>query len=194
MGTELPSTKAGQSPHFRPMSIAAKRLDGSRCHLVWRPRPRPGHIVLDGDQLSRPPKGAQPPIFVPHLLWQTAGWIKMPLGMEVGLGPGHIVLDGDPAPSTLPKGGGAHHPQIFGPCLLWPLARTAGWIKMPLNTKVGLVPGHNVLHGDLAHPQRGTAPIFGRCLLWRNGRPSQLLLSTCFQILIDWKYDLIVKQ
>ena len=27
---------------------------------------------------------------------QTVGWIKMPLGKEVGLGPGHIVLDGDP--------------------------------------------------------------------------------------------------
>ena len=26
---------------------------------------------------------------------QTVGWIKMKLGMEVGLGPGHIVLDGD---------------------------------------------------------------------------------------------------
>jgi len=24
------------------------------------------------------------------------GWIKMPLGMEVGLGYGHTVLDGDP--------------------------------------------------------------------------------------------------
>jgi len=29
---------------------------------------------------------------------QTAGWIKMPLGMKVGLGPGDIMLDGDPAP------------------------------------------------------------------------------------------------
>ena len=29
---------------------------------------------------------------------QTAVWIKMPLGMEVGLGHGQIVLDGDPAP------------------------------------------------------------------------------------------------
>jgi len=28
---------------------------------------------------------------------QTAGWIKMKLGTEAGLGPGHIVLDGDPA-------------------------------------------------------------------------------------------------
>ena len=29
---------------------------------------------------------------------QTAGWIKMKLGMQIGLGPGHIVLDGDQAP------------------------------------------------------------------------------------------------
>ena len=27
---------------------------------------------------------------------QTVGWIRMPLGMQVGFGPGHIVLDGDP--------------------------------------------------------------------------------------------------
>jgi len=26
-----------------------------------------------------------------------AGWLKMPLGTEVDLGPGDIVLDGDPA-------------------------------------------------------------------------------------------------
>jgi len=29
---------------------------------------------------------------------QTVGWVRMPLGTEVGLGPGDIVLDGDPAP------------------------------------------------------------------------------------------------
>ena len=29
---------------------------------------------------------------------QMVGWIKMKLGVEVGLSPGHIVLDGDPAP------------------------------------------------------------------------------------------------
>ena len=26
-----------------------------------------------------------------------SAWIKMPLGMEVGLGPGNFLLDGDPA-------------------------------------------------------------------------------------------------
>jgi len=29
-------------------------------------------------------------------LWSTVGWINMPLGKEVDLGPGHIMLDGDP--------------------------------------------------------------------------------------------------
>jgi len=51
-----------------------------------------------------------------------AGWIKMPLGMEVGLGPGDFLSDGDPAP--LPKKGAEHHSTIFGPCLLSP----DGWM------------------------------------------------------------------
>jgi len=29
------------------------------------------------------------------VLWPAVGWIKMPLGRDVGLGPGHIVLDGE---------------------------------------------------------------------------------------------------
>jgi len=45
-----------------------------------------------------------------------AGWIKMPLGLEVGLGPGDFVSDGDPAP--LPKKWGGAPSTIFGPCLL----------------------------------------------------------------------------
>jgi len=34
---------------------------------------------------------------------QKVGWIKMPLGKEVGLGPGHIVLDGDPVGTQPPS-------------------------------------------------------------------------------------------
>ena len=34
-----------------------------------------------------------------HYCGQMPAWIKMSLGMEVGLGPGDFVLDGDPAPS-----------------------------------------------------------------------------------------------
>jgi len=38
--------------------------------------------------------------------------------------------------------------------------QTVGWIKMPLGTKVGFGPGHIVLHGDPAHPQKGHSPQF----------------------------------
>ena len=47
------------------------------------------------------------PTFVPSLsvtlmnCGQMAGWIKIKLGVEVGLGPGHIVLDGDQLPSPM---------------------------------------------------------------------------------------------
>jgi len=59
----------------------------------------PGHIVLDGDPASPPPKGRSPhTIFGPYLLWPNSCiWIKMPLGMEVGLDASDIVLYGDPA-------------------------------------------------------------------------------------------------
>ena len=85
-----------------------------------------------------------------------ARWIKMPLGRKVGLDRSDIVLDGDPAP---PKKGA--QPPKFSAYVC--CDQTAGWIKMPLGTMVGL-----------------GAPIFGPCLLWPNGRPSQLLLSTCY--------------
>jgi len=49
--------------------------------------------------------GGAPPQFSAYVYCgQTAGWIKMALGMEVGLGQGHIVLDGEPAP--FPQQGG----------------------------------------------------------------------------------------
>ena len=39
---------------------------------------------------------------------QTVGWIKMPLGTEVGLGPDHTVLDGDPSPDGMGPNFSAH--------------------------------------------------------------------------------------
>ena len=41
---------------------------------------------------------------------QTAGWVKLVLGMVVGLSPGEFVLDGDPAP--LPKKGQSPSPIL----------------------------------------------------------------------------------
>ena len=68
-----------------------------------RPRPWP-HCVRWGHS-SLPLKGHSPhPQFSAHICCgQMAAWIKMSLGMEVGLGPRDFMLDGDPAP--LPKTG-----------------------------------------------------------------------------------------
>ena len=50
--------------------------------------------------LLAPEKGyTHPTQFLAHVYCgQTAGWIKMPLGAEVNLGPGDVVLDGVAAP------------------------------------------------------------------------------------------------
>jgi len=84
---------------------------------------------------------------------QTAGWIKMPLGVEVGLGPGHIVLDENPAPRK-----GAQQPPVFGPCLLWP------------NVDQDATRRHYLTWGP-SSPRKGAQqpPLFGPCLLRPTG-------------------------
>jgi len=57
-----------------------------------------------------------PPHFSASVYYgQMTGWIKIPPGMEVGLGPGGIMLDGDPAP---PSRKGAQQPPHFWPTAL----------------------------------------------------------------------------
>ena len=57
------------------------------------------------------PKGAHPQFLAHVYCGQTAGWMKMPLGTEVDLGPGHVVLYGDAAPPPREKGTSA--PLLF---------------------------------------------------------------------------------
>jgi len=105
-----------------------------------------------GTQLRPPKKGAEPPPqFSAHVYCgQTAGWIKVALGTEVGPGPGHIVLDGDTAP--LPKKGQSPQFLAYVYC-----GQTAGWIKTLLGTEVDLGPDHFVLNEFPAIGERGTA-------------------------------------
>jgi len=115
-----------------------------------------------------PHKGVEPPPqFSAHFYCgQTAGCIKMPLGMEVDLSPRDFVLDGDPTPSQ--KGGGAPQFSAHVYC-----GQTAEWIKMALGMQVGLGPVNIVLDGDTDPlPKKGgraPRPIFGPSLLWPNG-------------------------
>jgi len=127
-------------------------MDQDATWYGGRPRPRP-HCARWGPRSPSPESGHRPQFSAPVCCDQTAGWIKMPLRVMVGLGPGNIVLDADPAP---PRSGTAPPNSAHVCC-----GQNAGWIKMPLGTKVGLGPGRIVLHGDPAPPpKKGTAPNF----------------------------------
>jgi len=68
-----------------------------------------------------PQKGWSPTQFSAHVYCgQTAAWIKMPLGTEIGIGLRDIVFDVDLA--TAEKR--AHPHRISGPRLLW----SNGWM------------------------------------------------------------------
>jgi len=116
-------------------------------------------------------KGAEPRKFSAHVYCgQTAGWIKMALGMEVGLSPGDFVLDGDPASSSKRR----RSPYQF--LAHFYCGQTAARIKMPLSMDVSLSPGDFVLNADpVSLHKRGAAPPpsplknFDPCLFWPNG-------------------------
>jgi len=64
---------------------------------------------------------------------QTVGWIKMKLGMQVGLEPGDFAVDGDPAP--LPQRGTATQFAAHICC-----GEMGSWITMPLGIELRLGP------------------------------------------------------
>jgi len=171
-----------------------------------------------GTQLLLPKRGQSPQFWALVYCCQTAGWIKMALGMKVGLGPRHVVLDGDPAPVPPKKGA---KPNFRPMCIVAKqldgsrchlAGRQASAQATALDgTELPPKGGHNLnfwhmsivakrLDASVYHllrrwprprrhcvrwgpappaSERGTPPIFGPCLLWPNGRPSQPLLSSC---------------
>jgi len=154
------------------------------------------------------PKGPQLPQFSAHVpCGQTAGWIKMPLGMGVAFGPGDFVLDGDPAPqkTVLPRpdfrpmsivakrldGSRCHLVRPTRYSVRWEptspckrgtasqfLARV--YCGQTAGCIIRIPFGQIVLDVDPAPRKGAQPPIFGPRLLWPSGRPCLLLLSTCF--------------
>jgi len=76
---------------------------------------------------------------------QTVGWIKMKVGMKVGLGPDPFVLDGEPDP--LPK-------RVRSPTFSAHICcgQMIQCMKMPLGRDIALSPSDIVLDGDPAAP------------------------------------------
>jgi len=122
-----------------------------------------------GTQLPLPQRGPSPNFRLISVMSKTAGCIKMPFVVELGLGPGDIVLDRDPAQ---PPKSGVSTPN-FGSCLL----RPNGWMDQD-DTWHGGKPQsrpHCVRWGPSSPAQRGTAPQYSAraCLLWPNGYVDQ---------------------
>jgi len=94
-----------------------------------------------------------PQIFGPCLLWQTAGWMKLVLGMVIRLSPGDCVIWG---PSPLSQKGAEPLLQFS---IHFYCGQTAACIKIPLGMDVGLSPKDFLLDGDpVPNPQKGADP------------------------------------
>jgi len=93
-----PPKKGAEPPIFSPCVLRPSAcMDQDATWYGGRPCPR-RHCVRWGPSPSTQ-KGAESRQFSAQAYCdQTAAWIKMPLGMEVGLGLRDIVLDDDPAP------------------------------------------------------------------------------------------------
>jgi len=116
----------------------------------------PGHTVRWGPTCPSPKRYS--PSFSAHICCgQMAGWIKMPLGMEVGLGPGDFVLDGDQL--ALPKkGGGAPVPNFQ------PISIVAKWLdgsRWHLARRWALVHATLCCMGTQLPPQKRGRMIWG---------------------------------
>jgi len=93
----------GTTLNFRPISVVTKwRSALFKTPLGIEVYATTRRLLLHMDPHSPPQIGpGGVPQFSAHVYCgQTAGWIKMPVGMEVGFGPLDIVLDGDPSAPT----------------------------------------------------------------------------------------------
>jgi len=161
-----------KSPHFSAYVYCGQVAGWIKIPLGTKAGVGPGDIVLDENPAGPKKKGTDPRFLAHVCCGQIVGLIKRPLGREVGLGSGDFVLDG----TQPPKMGHSPHFSVHIYC-----GQIAGWINIPLGKEVGLGPGYVVLDGDPLSPKKGhSPPIFSPCLLWPNGCPSELLLSTCF--------------
>jgi len=128
-------------------------------HETWHGgKPRSWRHCVRWEPSSPSPKGAQPAIFGPCLLWPD-GWIDPDVTWYRGRPRPrpHCARCGSSSPPPRKKGGGAQPPPIFGPCLLW----QNDWIDQD-GTWYGGGPWprpHCVRWGNSSTP-RGTAPNF----------------------------------
>jgi len=164
-GPRSPSPKGGRAPQiFGPCFLWRNGwMDEAGIWHGGSPQPRQLCVRWGSSPLAQ--KGAEPtPQFSAHFYrGQTAGCIKMPLSMDVGISPGDCVRWGPSALSPKRRQSPQFSAHVY-------CGQTAGWIKMALGTEVCLGPVHTALDGDTSPiPKKGdrAPPIFGPSLLYR---------------------------
>ena len=150
MGTQLPSPKRGHGPPIFGPSLLCPNGCMHQDAIRYGGRPQPRRLRVRCGPSPLPEKGAEP-LFSAHIYCgQTAGWIKMPLGTEVGLGPDDIMLHGDPA---LPPKKRHSRPNFRPMCIVTKLLYVSG-IRIPLATEIGLSLG-NIVSPHCSSPLKG---------------------------------------
>jgi len=176
MGTQLPSRKKGTEPPIFGPSLLWPNGWMHQDATWYGGWPQPRRLCVRWGPSHLPQKGQSPTQFSAHVYCgQTAAWIKMLLGTEVGLGLRDIVFNVDPA--TPRKRGTPTSTQFLAHVYC---GQMAGWMKTALGMEVELGPGHIVLDG-VPGPPKGAQqpPLFSAHVYCGHGRPSQLLLSCC---------------
>ena len=159
MGTQVPSPKrdTARSPIFCPSLLWPFWPNGwMHQDATWYgDRHQPRRLCVRWRPCRLPKKGWSPQFSAHVYCGQTAGWIKMTLGMEVGLGPGHSARARWGPGSPLPKRRQGSQFSAHFYC-----DQTAGCIKMPLGVEVDFIPGDFVLDGtQLPLPQKALCSI-----------------------------------
>jgi len=148
MGTQRIPEK-GTEPPFSANVYCGKTAGCIRIQLGTEVGLGRGHVLLDGDP-ALPLKGAHPLFTTMFIVAKRLDESRYCLVRRKASAKAYCVRGG-PVP---PKIG--HSPQFSAHVYC---GQTAGRIKMPLGTEVGLGPGHIVLDGDPAPPrQEGHRP------------------------------------
>ena len=120
-GHTAPLPKKGTEPPIFGPSLLRPNGWMHQDATVYVGRPLPRRLCVRWGTSRLPQKGWSPTQFSALVsCGQTAAWIKMPLGTEVGLGLRDIVFDVDPA---TPRKKGTPTPPNF-----WPMSIVAKWL------------------------------------------------------------------
>ena len=118
-GNPTPLPKGGGAPNFRPISVVAKCLDGSKMSVGREVSFKPSNM-LDGDVPSfTSPKRGRAPNFRPMFLLRPNGWMDQDATWYGSRPPPMPCCVRRGRSFPFPSAKGAQQPPLFSSYLLW---------------------------------------------------------------------------